>query len=434
MPIISKEDKEFLEYVAYKLNEMLFASAASDSDKESSHGKVFDFIEYSKKIGHKIKPVDTNYNGTPSPRLAKNAALQLNKEKEIKVEKSFTKQEIKEMPRLKDFTIRLKKDKYYEIRFRRYGYNMSFSSADFLEAKRKAFAWLETIEDQIKPDVHFTVLSKRESERYNAGQNVNFKKFADSFMFGVKAKRVKPETFKAYRKNYAKHVEPFFGKMMLRDIKPFLIQKHLDTLNEKIPRACEDVKMILNNVFDYAVANGVIERNPMKAVYLPKHEREHGKALTLSEERKFVQDIKGDKYENYFLKMLYSGVRLCEVRNITENLEENTLTIKNGKLKSYQKNYYRVVPIFPKYKQTLSMPLDKAVSNHRLQDVIKKYLPNHTLKDLRHTFTTRARECGIDNEVVAVWTGHSLSNITASVYTHFSIEFQQEQAKKLDYD
>ena len=59
--------------------------------------------------------------------------------------------------------------------------------------------------------------------------------------------------------------------------------------------------------------------------------------------------------------------------------------------------------------------------------------PNHTLKDLRHTFTTRARECGIDNELVAVWTRHSLGNITSSVYTHFSMEFQKEQAVKLKY-
>lgn len=417
---MKKSEIDCLQSIAEKLL-LMCANAQIENDDLSN--KVVQFR-------NSVKIIYEN----DSPRRANDDALQLNKEKEIKTEKSFTKQEIKDMPRLKDFTIRLKKGKYYEIRFRRYGYNMSFSSADFLEAKRKAFAWLEQFEGQIKPDVHFTVLSKRESEKYSASQDVNFKRFADSFMFDVKAKRVKPETFKAYRKNYEKHIEPIFKKMKLREIKPYVIQKHLDKLNEKIPRACEDVKMILNNIFEYAVANGVLERNPIKAVYLPKHEREHGQALTREEERKFVQDIKGDKYENYFLKMLYSGVRLCEVREITENVEDNTLTIKNGKLKSYQKNYYRVVPIFPKYKQTLSMPLTENVSNHRLQDVIKTYLPNHTLKDLRHTFTTRARECGIDNEVVAVWTGHSLGNITASVYTHFSIEFQQEQAKKLDYD
>ena len=53
------------------------------------------------------------------------------------------------MPRLKDFKIRIKDNKYYEIRFRRYGYNMSFSSKDFEVAKRKAFAWLNLFEQEI---------------------------------------------------------------------------------------------------------------------------------------------------------------------------------------------------------------------------------------------------------------------------------------------
>ena len=75
----------------------------------------------------------------------------------------------------------------------------------------------------------------------------------------------------------------------------------------------------------------------------------------------------------------------------------------------------------------------RKVNTTSLSAEFNKLCPNHQLKDLRHTFTTRARECGIDNELVAVWTGHSLGNITSSVYTHFSNEFQQEQAKKLNY-
>ena len=77
--------------------------------------------------------------------------------------------------------------------------------------------------------------------------------------------------------------------------------------------------------------------------------------------------------------------------------------------------------------------LEKA-NLEQLRIEFKKYCPDNTLKDLRHTFTTRARECGIDNELVSVWTGHSLGNITSSVYTHFSMEFQQEQSKKLAYN
>ena len=131
--------------------------------------------------------------------------------------------------------------------------------------------------------------------------------------------------------------------------------------------------------------------------------------------------------------MLYSGVRPTEVITIQEDFANNTITVKNSKLKSYQKNLYRTIPMFPKYRNSIrNCNLEKA-SLEQLRIEFKKYCPDNTLKDLRHTFTTRARECGIDNELVAVWTGHSLGNITSSVYTHFSNEFQQEQAKKLNY-
>ena len=79
----------------------------------------------------------------------------------------------------------------------------------------------------------------------------------------------------------------------------------MDKIANKTPRACEDIKMLLNNVFDCAVNKGVIERNPIKAVYIKKHEREKGQALSPYEESKFIADIKGTPCESVFLKMLY---------------------------------------------------------------------------------------------------------------------------------
>ena len=347
---------------------------------------------------------------------------------------NFTNKEIKQMPRLKDFKIRIKNDKYYEIRFRRYGYNVSFSSKDFEEAKRKAFEWLGRFEEQIKPQVHFTILSKSESEYFSASKNVMFKTFATDYIYNVRKKRVKELTFTTYKNYYEAEILPVYGKMRLAEIKPYMIQKQLDKLHDVKPRTCEDVKMLLNGIFQYAVDNGILDRNPMKAVYVEKHERKNGEALTYEQERKFVRDIRGTKNEWVYLKMLYSGVRPCEISGIVENVENNTLTIKNGKLKSYQKNKTRTIPIFPKYKETLSHPIRDFIYLPDLRNDFKKYLPNNNLKDLRHTFTSRARECGIDNELVAVWTGHSLGNITSSVYTHFSNEFQQTQALKLKYE
>lgn len=134
---------------------------------------------------------------------SKPSSLDGNREKKFEIEAiKFTKKELKEMPRLKDFKIRIKKDKYYEIRFRKYGYNVSFSSTNFEIAKQKAFAWLSVFESQIKPNVNFTVLSKSESDLFSVNKRIVFKTFADNYIYNVKKNMVKPVTFKSYECYY----------------------------------------------------------------------------------------------------------------------------------------------------------------------------------------------------------------------------------------
>ncbi len=355
------------------------------------------------------------------------------KKSEIEGNPKFSQKEIKEMPRLKDFKIRIKNNRYYEIRFRRYGYNVSFSSTNFEVAKRKAFDWLNLFEREIKINCNFAVVKKDSKTESGANKkNTIFGPFALSYMQNVKRRMVKENTYKNIMNAFNKHILSTFKKYPIKEITPVILQKYLSEMHDEKPRLCETIKMLLNNIFDYAVNNEIINKNPVKAVYVPKHYRKTGQALTRHEEREFISAIKGHKFENIYLKMLYSGVRPCEINSIEENLFEGTLKVENGKLKNYQKNKYRVLPIFPMYKP-FADGKQRKVSQQALTEEFSALCPNHTLKDLRHTFTTRARECGIDNELVAVWTGHSLGNITSSVYTHFSMEFQKKQAVKLKY-
>lgn len=203
-----------------------------------------------------------------------------------------------------------------------------------------------------------------------------------------------------------------------------------------MPRTCEDVKGLLNGIFEYALQSGIIDRNPMAAVYIEKHERTPGKALNLDEEKYLLEKVKGSKIEPIVLICLYQGLRRCEIDSTEFNFEENTITVKNGKLKSYQKNLYRTIPIFPKLKPYLELFKSKVWKKGAGERQLLKFreiMPEHTLKDLRHTFTTRAKECLVSDEIVSIWTGHSLKTITSKVYTHYSIEFMQEQAKKVNY-
>ena len=139
------------------------------------------------------------------------------KESEIEGDLKFTQKEIKEMTRLKDFKIRKKNIKYYEIRFRRYGYNVSFSSTNFEEAKRKAFAWLDLFEQEIQINYNFAVVKKDSKTESGASKkNTTFGPFALSYMQNVKKRMVKENTYRNIMNAFKKHILSTFKKYPIK--------------------------------------------------------------------------------------------------------------------------------------------------------------------------------------------------------------------------
>ncbi len=336
-------------------------------------------------------------------------------------ESMFTRSELARYPFLRYCVLRTKANGIVELRYRRDGQEKSFSSMKRAEAKRKCMEWAESYGKGGEPE--------KPKKRQNFGE------FALKYMETVKKPNVTELTYEKYFNKYKNHIERNFADYSLSTITPIMLQEYLLKLREIAPRTCEDVLLLLRNIFDYAVENRYLERNPAKAVKIPKHERTTGQALTKEAEREFLKKIRGHRYELAYLIMLYTGCRPCEYRSMRIN-EDNTLTFKNGKLKQYQKEKERVLPLFPKLapyiERIKAEPWEFNTS--KLADKFSTIVPGHTLKDLRHTFTTRARECGIENEIVSIWTAHSLQGMTAKVYTHFTLAYMQEQAERLIYE
>ena len=161
--------------------------------------------------------------------------------------------------------------------------------------------------------------------------------------------------------------------------------------------------------------------------------------MTKDEEERLVKYCLSHKEvegTDALLVLLYFGLRKSELKSI-EIIDGKWLQCETSKERLGQNVVLRRIPFTRKVKEVLSYINFEKAKNTNLNTVstrMKWLFPNHHPHELRHTFISRCKECGVLSEVVSIWAGHSLSGtITTTVYTHYSEEFQLKEAEKVDY-
>ncbi len=284
-------------------------------------------------------------------------------------------------------------------------------------------------------------LSKLLSHNFQKeGRNPLFEDYANEWLETAKKPYVKAPTYEDYVYTLNAFLYPVFGSRPIQTIGQIEVQKHLNVLSAKgKARTAKKLYQIFNAVFDYAVADGILDRSPMAKVKAPIYESTNGSALTREEEQALVERCiaAGTRTGQAVIFLLYTGVRRAELATVQLVYDGKFVEVISGKQRFGRKEKTRAIPISPRLRKLLpQIDLDsfKDLYPNRLARTLKEWLPNHHLHDLRHTFITRAQECGISREVVSVWAGHRADNtMTTTVYTHFSREFQLKEIEKFDY-
>ena len=343
----------------------------------------------------------------------------------------FTDKEISKMPKdfKKDYLaqggniahVRLKPNGSYEIRCRRYGRNISASAKSLDVAKKRFLAKLsgEDTKPAPRPDA------------------VTFAEYAKRWLEVVKKPRVKQNTFEDYCFTLERYLLPRLGKRMLKEIKPLELQKLLNDMEKKgVRRGSETAYLLLRGIFEFAVAEDLLPKSPMTLILKPRHETQHGQALTPEEEKLFLERCLQSPYSCKYalVLMLFTGIRRSELP--TAEIGKDWVTVTSAKTRQGASAKKRKIPISPMLRKYLPLMKDgfRDVALETLTHAFPKLMPGRHLHELRHTFITRCQECGISRELTSVWAGHKADNsMTSTVYTHFSEKFQLSEAQKLDY-
>lgn len=301
----------------------------------------------------------------------------------------------------------------YEIRCRRQGYNISASGATIEEAKTHFIERLNELQGGGEPDKAIPT---------------GFESFARFYFENYRKRKVSPATYETDFRRLRNNILPHFGNVRIKDITPRMCQTLIDKLNgEGKGKTAEEVYSLVNCIFKHAILYRLIDRNPLELVFHEKHERQHGKALSKSEES-YLLTKTPEPYKTLFALGLYTGLRPNEYA--TARIVGDMIYARNSKRKNGKEETKRIpiTPMLRPYLENVSEFEYKTVGALRYW-FREAFGNSHKLYDLRTTFYTRCKECGIAAAARDEFMGHS-SGALGNAYTDLSDEYLKAEGEK----
>ena len=259
-----------------------------------------------------------------------------------------------------------------------------------------------------------------------------------------KKKKLKESTFYHLELELNKYIKNSIGKKDIAKISILDIQSLLNSIN--FTRQKLKIYTYLKDIFDKALKNKMIKENVLENIERPKHVKKQSNAFNREQQNKFINVCKTSKYGDFFLLLLYQGLRSGELSALEGsdiNIEKRYINVNKTLNEKGHINLpktstsIRKVPIFDysidilkKYKDVKGRIFK--VSNTPLQKefrcIMKSInLSGFTIHSLRHTFITRWAEMGAASKLIQKWVGHSTNIITEKVYTKINSDFENAQ-------
>ena len=303
----------------------------------------------------------------------------------------------------------------YEARYRRHGYNISISGPSLAVVKERFIEAVKAADaGEVMPNVPR-----------------GFTEFAEYYIKNFWSRKVTKQTAKNEMGRFDLYLRNYFGNTPIARITPLACQKLLDDILEQgKAKTAAEVKSMLNGIFNMAIRHQLIKFNPLDVIFFVKPEGKHGKALSLEEEQKLLSETAGTPFQLMFAVALYTGMRPNEFK--TARIEGKMIIAINSKRKNRNIEYKRI-PITPMLRPYLEGVSElKFYVHNRIGERMREILPDHKLYDLRTTFYSRCKECGVAEDALKEFVGHS-DGALARAYTDLSNEYLLREGEKLKY-
>lgn len=262
----------------------------------------------------------------------------------------------------------------------------------------------------------------------------------------------------------------------MEELTPIILQRYIVDLSQKgntktgkglAPNSVNCIILVLHSSLSMAYVLGLTKEIHVDKIKRPKTSEKPIESFSADEQRRIERAVLSDKRDKMFgvILCLYTGLRIGELlalewSDIDFNKAELSATKtcydgqdENGKScritgTPKTESSKRIIPIpkqlIPYLKELKKRSISKyVVGNGNKITTVRSYqrsfelllkkqnIPHHGFHALRHTFATRAIECGMDVKSLSEILGHKNPTITLKRYVHSFMEHKREFMNRL---
>lgn len=285
----------------------------------------------------------------------------------------------------------------------------------------------------------------------------------------------KDKTYVRYSDIANQHLIPNLGEYELNELSPIVVQRFITELMQAgnlrtgkglAANSINSIITVIQGSMSTAYRLGYVSVYEMDKVKRPKIQEKPIEAFTPSEQKQIEQAVLADKREKMkgVIICLYTGLRIGELLALEwDDIDFSkaelkvTKTCHDGKNKDGKFGRITELPKTTNSRRTIAIPKQllpllremkkKSKSNLVISGdkplFVRSYqrsfelllnklgIPRHGFHTLRHTFATRAIECGVDVKTLSETLGHKNASITLNRYVHSFMDHKHSMMDKV---